>query len=731
MKLLLITLLLSLSLITTAQRFIQYGNPPYRNITFQRVVSSGGGGGGSSGIDFRSEAPEDFYVFNSWAVLGGGDSTTDVTSALQAAIDTIQGKTLYLPAGTYRITSTLNIVGKKDFNIIGAHPDSVRIIWGGASGGKMFYINGSAYFKMQRLTLDCKNVGYYCIDQSWDGQYVSGKTFDTGIEYADIYFLNTQHGILGGTLGHGFAETAIRRCKFINNNTAGISLGNYNALDIWIWHCYFENNYRGITNVFGAGNFKVFYSVFENSTDADISTANTGEFAFRYNYSRNSNMFLKQTFSGNPSQTLIQGNVIVEPEQAIAIQLSNQGPISLLDNIIVKDGVVTAPIVHHNAWPNGHIFALDNTFPVASAIEGNILIETNSTVASTDYNPPTLPTAPPRGNLTIRDVPAGATTSEIQALINLGGVIHFTGQHFINATLDIPNGVVICGDTHGDNAPTRIEKTGGGKALNILGDDVLIKDIAIKSGGIYIAKDTVYLQQADFRGNTNNLWVKDAALRGYNCGFSGSTTSVYSDGDVILFAGASSDNALSYNVDGKLVVKDYWYESSTFGRYMINTGTATIDGCHVAYTGGSNPSTNSGTLTFFNVGLVNTISTSGTFLGLGVMNEQETYFTSTGGDARSFNCRVRDPNSATSGSGSNALANIGTYDAAWVEDKLQAVRTHFDSPHGVRFERVWISNCDTGMVVRGTNPIAMRTENQRVDRMSLARAGELREIKNY
>jgi len=44
------------------------------------------------------------------------------------------------------------------------------------------------------------------------------------------------------------------RARFIRNTTAGVALGNFNALDIWIWHSLFEDCAVGITNNPGAGN---------------------------------------------------------------------------------------------------------------------------------------------------------------------------------------------------------------------------------------------------------------------------------------------------------------------------------------------------------------------------------------------------------------------------------------------------------------------------------------------
>src|SRR5438034_5029329 len=68
--------------------------------------------------------------------------------------------------------------------------------------------------------------------------------FETGNQYFDDGFVDVEYGIHGGFKGGGFAETTIRRSRFLRNSKAGVALGNFNALDIWIWHSLFEDCYR-------------------------------------------------------------------------------------------------------------------------------------------------------------------------------------------------------------------------------------------------------------------------------------------------------------------------------------------------------------------------------------------------------------------------------------------------------------------------------------------------------
>ena len=79
--------------------------------------------------------------------------------------------------------------------------------------------------------------------------------------------------------------------------TAGVSLGNFNALDMWIWYGTFTNNTDGVTNSSGAGNFHVYNSNFTNSAEADLKIYNTGGFDFRWNYSINAGQFMLSQMS--------------------------------------------------------------------------------------------------------------------------------------------------------------------------------------------------------------------------------------------------------------------------------------------------------------------------------------------------------------------------------------------------------------------------------------------------
>lgn len=555
-----------------------------------------------------------------------GDGVTDETASLQAAFNAIgnsnsTSSVVYLPAGTYKITGTLTMNYKMNVSIIGADPATTKIIWAGASSGTMFKINGVAYSRFNRLTFDGAGTASIAVDQSWDG--IAGY-FDTGNEYADDEFKNAGIGIRGGHLGYGFAETAIMRCRFTNNTTAGITLGNFNALDVWVWHSVFENCAVGITNnntTSSAGNFKVYNSIFRNSTTSDIVIGNTGEFAFRDNTSTNSQMFLKATYKTYSCHITLQSNTIIDPVASKAIDIQDQGPIILLDNIIRSRAGATAPVVSYSAFPSGDFFSMGNTFTVANAIQstGRNIIYDKSVVSAGSLNTlaePTLPGTQPNLNRTILEVPAGANASAIQALIDQAAlltgtrpVVHLPfGTYNIQTTLYIPSGsdMQIVGDGHGELYPTWLWWTGGsaGPVISIAGPSkVTFRDISINGNNLVTnivmsnidqINSRIFMHELEVNLNANGLLVNgldNTLVLAYNSRVSqtsGKAINVVGgslaasgnpqQGRTIMYGGLEWENNLSHEVTnaGNLLIRDVWYESSNNGPYLNLTGKGTF-----------------------------------------------------------------------------------------------------------------------------------------------------------
>jgi formylglycine-generating enzyme required for sulfatase activity len=315
-----------------------------------------------------------------------GDGAADDTAAFQAALDamrdieTLDWCVLYVPAGTYRITSTLRTARAEFWDylgltVIGEDPATTAIVWDGPAGANMLELD-IWYGKVSRLTLDGRgaaNVGIY----RW-GQ------FATACEVSDVVFTDMATGLQLGDIGYaGQAEHAVTRCTFRRCSSAGVVTVDFNSLDIWLFWCRFEDCARGAWNVMG--NFHAYGNVFLRSTQADIESLNLAPFGFINNTSIGSRVFFD--FRGGHSwgsPALVQGNRVYDttasfPELgpladvAPSLLTGNGGPWVIVDNLVrsapgyrgpaavlasadqVLDGnAYTTPGAEHTvAWPPG------------------------------------------------------------------------------------------------------------------------------------------------------------------------------------------------------------------------------------------------------------------------------------------------------------------------------------------------------------------------------------------
>src|SRR5206468_658689 len=268
-----------------------------------------------------------------------------------------------------------------NISLVGEDPATTTIVWDGAAGGTMLWVNGVAYSRFTRLTLNGNRRALVAVEQSWD--HVRPH-FDTGNEYSDISFVDAGYGIHGGFKGHGFAETSIRRSHFVRATMAGVSLGNFNALDIWVWYSTFDHCRVGVSNGCGAGNFHVYNSGFRESTYSDLFMGNTGGFSARGNYSVRSKAFFTSVgVTNNPATIDIQHNVVIDPIDSRPIGLGNQGPGLIVDNVIRSGSSATSPVVDWTSAINAA--AVQNgSRPVVHIPDGRYSISRTLSVPASD-----------------------------------------------------------------------------------------------------------------------------------------------------------------------------------------------------------------------------------------------------------------------------------------------------------------------------------------------------------
>jgi Pectate lyase superfamily protein len=712
----------------------------------------------ASALDAEDEFAGPFSTWTNVKTTYGavGNGVADDTTALQAAFTALGSggiHTLYVPSGTYNISTKLRLENKININIIGEHPTTTTLKWVGAAGQDLIYTTGMRYSRIGRLTLDGNSTARALIDQSWDSILYPGS-FDTGNEYLDIVWKNSDHGLWCGTAGQGCAETTVRRNAFSGIPGSCIQLWNFNALDMWVWDSTFTGCARGITNNTGAGAFRAYRNFFQNSTVADLSVTNAQVFSARDNFSINSAQFFLATPTGNAAPTTLQGNVVIDSTNDKAIEIHNHGPLLLFDNVVrIKSGG-TAPQVLHAQDSNSDTITFGNTYSIASPVSwtgriypDNDLVVDRATISGTI---PTMPDFAVSQGRTVFEVPAGSSVATIQGAINSAvaannkAIVHLqAGTSNIGTTLVVPANADI--QLVGDGFGVSILSWNGAPSvpmMQIIGPTkVRMQDFqlhaqnttdALIMGNVDQVNSRIHLGQVQFRqGYGSHLLVTgltQAQIEWINSNSAymtgGTAVQVVGGSEpVVLYNGASSTNLMQYTTSGggTLVVRDMYYEtnsSPSFARFD-DRGTVIFDSLRIAVPVlGANPGialTNwQGSGTFLGSTLDDRFVLSGNgtqtqFLGFGMLGGADVtpYLVNTlspAGNVVLANSRRR-----LSGGGSEYTTTVGTIVANTVRDMLALTRSiHMprmvENGAGVsdiRLQRVWIRDARNAISIQG------------------------------
>lgn len=513
-------------------------------------------------------------------------------------------------------------------------------------GSSMFYFNGVAYSRFDRLTFNGENTGNNGFDQSYVG---SGNYFDVGNEYADDRFENFATGLYCGVLGYGCVDTAMLRDQFLNNglgsqflNTGrgGIFLGNYNALGMNVWYSYFNNNYDGVTNYHGSGNYFVIGSVFSGDLDTDNNIGNTGVFGIRNNYSSGSNVFLSSGGTGSsPNSFTVQDNTVLDTTNSanrLSLYQGNLGPEVLLDNTVrSRADVTTGPIVQvaGGAGSSADAFSLGDTFTAGSLASpctlsapvysnGHCHEIGDQVVARGTRNPlaPVLPATLPNitGQITVDEETAARTEAQIQADVNAicarnnGSVVHLqAGTYSWSSTLTVPANDYC--QIIGDGQDTQISWTPtSGTAIQLTGPSkAVLRELQVNGNagtadGIDVTDadqpgSRVFMQQAFLSESKTNLFVDsldytrvelDNFYHNNTTLFSGggaasldvvggalAAAGNWQGGETLVFDGDASNNSTGYAVSngGRLLVWGTWFDAGDSGGPVVTaTGSGTL-----------------------------------------------------------------------------------------------------------------------------------------------------------
>jgi len=241
---------------------------------FQRILSSGAST--NLGTSFQSTANAtyawqrvtDSSVFDVRWFGAIGDGITDCTAAIQDAIDTaarytafdeggtnVQGGTVFMPIGIYRVTSTLTV--DKAVKIRGeasamANGPSVGILWGTVvnselSTGSLFEVTGYGAGGYAR------SLGFYDLALQGNGSESDGINYNVT---SGGYDLTAENLVIRGFGRTGLrfesngslAYSTLRNLRVTSNGQDGIyiaqSYGGGNAVGMTLENCYSASNGR-------------------------------------------------------------------------------------------------------------------------------------------------------------------------------------------------------------------------------------------------------------------------------------------------------------------------------------------------------------------------------------------------------------------------------------------------------------------------------------------------------
>jgi len=253
-----------------------------------------------------------------------GDGQADDTAAIQAGLDRgREGKAVYLPPGTYRITKTLVFNGPAVGCLVVGHGRDTRLVWDGEEGGRMFWSNGVAYSRYVGLSWDGRGKAAVGFD------HAAEKRFETEVRHENEAFRNfTAFGIrVGNQQKVASAEILYRNCLFENCGKA-LAFLTFNDYDNTIDGCEFRNCGTGVFD--HKGNFYARNCHFENSREADFIVASEHGSSIRRCTSVGSKRFVEER--GTIAPLTIQDCHVAgwtDPEGAVHL---NGSPVLMFDS---------------------------------------------------------------------------------------------------------------------------------------------------------------------------------------------------------------------------------------------------------------------------------------------------------------------------------------------------------------------------------------------------------------
>lgn len=668
-----------------------------------------GGVQAASSISVSVDDMEAVGPFPSWLNarnLGAvGDGQVDDTDALQHALDSLSTPdaiwaaettgplVVYLPAGTYRITRTLNIAGKDGVSFVGEDPANTQIIWDGPAGSPMMVVNGGAMTRFARITWNGNSKAGYGVAHWWNSSAINH--YGGGAEHLDEVFMDLGIGIMGGRLGTGYgqgdSEGQIKRVKFVRATKAGLDTGSWNADNWWVWDSQFIDCASGVSNRYtlndqnpndvGAGNFMVYRSLFQNSNFADASIINTGWFSMHDNVSIGSRRFLDASEMGaNSGIFIVSRSKILDTTDPTSISDGNLGPLMLMDNQIRSAPKTNGPAVSMIDGAAGEIaISIGNSYTVANSLSmrnaTDRLLSVQDQIipretVSSDVPVPVAVAA--NYHRQVFEVPPGASAAAIQSAIDAAvsaatgndsnPIVHLpAGVYHLSQSLQIPANIRIqlVGDSSygtillGNCYPAMLQLHGPSR--------VTVREMRLLNGSYYPSINIdnadqvggrVYVGGNALTGALSATQLRDSQLEMQSNGSLGDLSLYATERALSVGAGGISSVALSFQ--SNLLLSDTWYEGAASQWFSADSGNFTFIGGLLAPSDPNHGGTDSapsitidgfsGTATFLGFELASPQPSNGIYIGselpdthamfMGVNSFIQNYFqrSSSGGD---------------------------------------------------------------------------------------------------
>lgn len=315
-----------------------------------------------------------------------GDGNTDDTDAIQTAVDAAEKDyaywlagskgTVYLPAGTYKITKSITVGPEGGQNFIGEDMDRTKLVWAGAQSGAMLNIFGVANAHIGKFTLI--GDGQTTIGLAYDGvTNWNGRGSNADFNMFDHIAVTDQHICMN--ISKQMFQTDISMYQYMQFKRCayGVLIYDANAVMHNFYHSLWEDTGIGIAPGPGTGgSYSIIDSTFRRSTVADFMLYPSGRPAlFLRVHSEGSRTFLGSGGNGASSSqsTYIDCTVdsLTDPLPAL-MSFNVTGGATIVGGVFHSGQAQAGQMLHASPWNRSNLTIIGAQFdgnPILDSID--------------------------------------------------------------------------------------------------------------------------------------------------------------------------------------------------------------------------------------------------------------------------------------------------------------------------------------------------------------------------